>query len=99
MPRNDVCGSVSQTFLEEPSFEFCCMGMVNTGGYKELTAPMLCKSGLLAWVTAAVSKSQQNYHQKSEIKDFVVMAGAHRQIVSCLKGCEIDVKCFLKQDF
>lgn len=31
MPRNDVRGSVRQTFLEEPSLEFCYVGMVNSG--------------------------------------------------------------------
>jgi len=30
MPRNDVCESVRQPFLEEPSFEICCVGTVNS---------------------------------------------------------------------
>lgn len=75
MPRNDVSGSVScQTnFLEELSFEFCSIVMVNAEhsfmeslflvGCKELTLPVLCKSGVLGWMTTASSRSQQNGHQ------------------------------------
>lgn len=64
-------------------------------GCKELMAPVLCKSWVLGWAMAAVSKFQQNDRQKLEIKDFAGMAPAHRQIDFCLKECEIDVKCFL----
>lgn len=68
----------------------------SSGGSTALTAALLCRRGLLLWVMAAVSKSQQSDRQKTEIKDFAVMAPAHRQAASCLKDCEIDVKRFLE---